>query len=65
MILENVGRFHAVTYAMIKTLGLEALKLKYSPLVKESVFSPGNAAQSTYWETTLEMALQVLKVREH
>ncbi len=60
---ENIGTFHAVTLVMIKEFGLDAFRLKYPLLVEESIFLPEKLEnQGKQWETTLEMALTVLKV---
>ncbi len=48
---------------MIKEFGLDAFRLKYPLLVEESIFLPEKLEnQGKQWETTLEMALTVLKV---
>jgi hypothetical protein len=62
-VFENIGTFHAVTLVMIKEFGLDAFRLKYPLLVEESIFLPEKLEnQGKQWETTLEMALTVLKV---
>lgn len=60
---EKLGMFHAVTYVMIKDLGVDEFRKKYSPLAEEAVFLPEKAnVHIKHWETTLEMSLAVLNV---
>jgi len=62
-VLENLGTFQAVSYAMIREMGVDSFKEKYPLLVEENVLShKGKEVYTDYWENILEMAVKTLQV---
>jgi len=62
MVMKNLGIFHGVTYAMIKTIGHDTFLEKY-PFLKEKIYSDVPGFRE-FFDDAAKTTLKMMEVKE-